>query len=677
MVFKAANKPRFHLELSAPGGKATSDELNVLGFTVVEKLSTPFVIDLEFASETDFKLDGFVGHAGCLSVLDAEGDRTDRYFHGIVSEFGQAETRGRFFLYRAQLVPSLWLLSLRRTCRIFQEKTIPDIVEAVLKDARIPNDTFEFRLQGKYDPCEYCVQYRETDLDFISRLLESEGIFYFFEHFQDKHVLVFGDGPVNYKPLAGHAGDVVEFNPAAGMAPQEDVVLTFDLRRQLHSQRVKLKDYNFKKPSLDLTCQQEKGDNKALEVYDYPGYYGDTDTGKERANVRLQEAATLQDRALGTSTCARFVPGFTFKLKEHDRQNIDGEYLLVELRHKGKQPQSLEEHSADDQGVSYANQILAIPSSVPFRPECRTPPAKVKGAQTAIVVGPEKEEIYTDEYGRIKVQFHWDLSDTADDQRTCWIRVCQSMAGPGWGAMFIPRVGHEVLVDFLEGDPDRPVIVGQFYHGANQTPYKLPDNKTVTTLKTNTTPDGGGFNEIRFEDKKGEEQVFLNSQGNLDIRAQVDRFENIGNDRHLVVKKNKFDTIEENNNLTVNKAYQIDVGGNRGLTIGADDKKEVSGKLSLKVGGDVGEEFNGSHSEKTAGNVSINAGGKVVIEAGSNITLKVGGSFISIESGGITVKTPATLELMADASAEMKGAASAKVESSGVMTVKGSLVQIN
>jgi type VI secretion system secreted protein VgrG len=677
MSFKTANEPRFNLELSAPGGKATSTELRVLGFKVIEKLSTPFIIDLEFASETDFKLDAFVGHAGCLNVMDAVSDRIDRYFHGIVSEFGQAETRGRFFLYRARMVPSLWLLSLRRTCRIFQDKKTPDIVEAVLKDARIPNDMFEFRLQGKYVPREYCVQYRETDLDFISRLLESEGIFYFFEHYKDKHVLVFGDSPVNYKPLAGQGGDVVGFNPVAGLAPQEDVVLTFDLRRQLHSQCVTLKDYNFKKPSLDLTCQQEKGDNKTLELYDYPGCYDDTDTGMDRARVHLQEAATLQDRAFGTSTCARFVPGFTFKLKEHDRQDIDGEYLLVELHHEGKQPQSLEEHSTDDQGAHYLNKILAIPSSVTFRPERCTPPARVKGAQTAIVVGPKKEEIYTDEYGRVKVQFHWDLSDTPDEQRTCWIRVCQSMAGPGWGAMFIPRVGHEVLVDFLEGDPDRPVIVGQFYHGANLPPYKLPDAKTITTLKTNTTPDGGGFNEIRFEDKKGEEQVFLNSQGNLDIRAQVDRFENIGNDRHLVVKKNKFDTIEENNNLTVNKAYQIDVGGNRGLTIGADDKKEVSGKLSLKVGGDVGEEFNGSHSEKTSGSVSIEAGGKVVIEAGTNITLKVGGSFISIESGGITVKTPSTLELTSDSSVEMKGAASAKVESSGVMIVKGSLVQIN
>jgi type VI secretion system secreted protein VgrG len=318
-----------------------------------------------------------------------------------------------------------------------------------------------------------------------------------------------------------------------------------------------------------------------------------------------------------------------------------------------------------------------MPYEIPFRPVRRSRKPIVEGVQTAIVVGPEGEEIHTDQHGRVKVQFHWDREGENNENSSCWIRVSQAMAGNRWGAVFLPRIGHEVTVDFIEGDPDRPIIIGQVYHGNNNPPYALPDNKTMSTFKSNSSPKGEGFNEIRFEDKKGEEQLFLHAEKNMDIRIKNDRFETIGHDRNLVVENDRKEHIKNDRHEKVDNHHQEEIGGDHHLRVIGKQATEVSKNMSLTVTGDVAEDFQSNHSEQTAKDYFLKAQ-NVVIEAGTNITVKVGGSYLVIESGGITLSssgdveikgTNVTIEAMANFAA--KGNAGAKLESSAQTEVKG------
>ena len=294
------------------------------------------------------------------------------------------------------------------------------------------------------------------------------------------------------------------------MVPEVEAVNSFVFSRQIQSGKITLSDFNFEKPSLDLTAQIQADSFQKLEVYDYPAEYLDPDRGKKLAEIRLQEAVMFKDKAEGQSVCPRFTPGFTFKLTDHEREGFNQDYLLVEVLHSGAQPQTLEEQAGMG-GSSYSNQFFCIPSAVTLRPERNTPKPIVEGIQTAIVAGPAGEEIYTDEHGRVKVQFHWDREGKRDEKSSCWIRVSQLWAGENWGAMYIPRIGHEVMVDFIEGDPDRPIVTGRVYHGTNKPPYTLPDEKTKSTIMSNTSPGGKTHNELLMEDKNGKTQVVLSN----------------------------------------------------------------------------------------------------------------------------------------------------------------------
>lgn len=579
-----ASEAQFLFEIS---GK----ELRVLDFTSSERISSPFEVNLSLASEDEINFDDVISKEALLTIL---GEEVDRYLHGIICQFMQTGSRGRFFLYQAQIVPSLWLLSLEQDCRIFQNKSVQDIVKQILQDGGIPSDRFDFRLQNTYQPKEYCVQYRETDLNFISRLLEEEGIFYYFEHAEDKHIIVFGDGTVNYKPIQGKA-DIL-FHPPDVMVPEEEVVNAFIFSRQIRSGKVTLRDYNFEKPSMDLTSQEQSNSFKKLEVYDYPGEYSDESGGKKLAQVRLQEAMTFKDKAEGQSVCPRFLPGFTYKLSDHDHEDFNQEYLIVEVKHSGSQPQVLEELSGSDLGYSYSNDFISIPSSVPFRPERKTPKPVVKGVQTAIVVGPAGEEIYPDEYGRVKVQFHWDREGKKDEHSSCWIRVSQLWAGAGWGAMYIPRIGHEVVVDFLEGDPDRPIITGRVYHGSNKPPYGLPGDKTKSTIKSDSSLGDGGSNEFRFEDNKGSEEIYLHGQKDWTIAIDNDKNQTVGNNETLSVGNDRKKDVGNNETISVGNDETISVGSNRDKTVGADQSEKIGANKTITVGG--------NHTETISGNMS-------------------------------------------------------------------------
>ncbi|RLB92248.1 MAG: type VI secretion system tip protein VgrG [Deltaproteobacteria bacterium] len=609
-----ANEAQFLFEVSGT-------EFAVADFTAREGISTPYEVDLTLASEDEISFDDVVGNEAVLTILGGDDKQViKRYFHGIISQFMQTGIRGRFYLYQANMVPTLWLLSLEQDCRIFQEKSVTDIVKKILEERGITGDRLSFRLQGQYQPREYCVQYRETDLNFISRLLEEEGIFYFLEHTKDKHVLVFGDGTVSYQPIQGKAD--VQFNPSDGLVPKEEFVSNFVLSRQIRTGKVTLKDFNFERPSLNLTVQEQGDSFQNLEEYDYPGEYKKTARGKKLAKVRLQEAVQFKDKAEGQSVCSRFSPGFTFNLTEHEQKSFNQEYVFAEVVHAGAQPQALEEFASAGGAFSYSNHFLGVPSSVTLRPDRNSPKPVVEGVQTAIVVGPKGKEIYTDEYGRVKVQFHWDREGKNDEKSSCWIRVSQLWAGAGWGAMYIPRIGHEVIVDFLEGDPDRPIVTGRVYHANNPPPYTPSEEETKSTIKSESSPGGGGFNEIRFEDKKGSEEIF--------IHAQKDQNEIIENDRNATIKGG-------NDALTVES-------GTRSVTVKGDTSLIVqAGNRSVGVtGGSYSAESDTTLNLKApqinaTGTSGVNIGSGSINIYGSRIQLSVGGNTITIDESGVVI----------------------------------------
>src|SRR4030042_3357997 len=326
------------------------------------------------------------------------------------------------------------------------------------------------------------------------------------------------------------------------MVPGEEYVYGFNFSQRVYSGKITQRDFNFEKPSLDLKSEEQDKSNQKLEVYDYPGKYLDQGRGKKLTQIRLEESIMYKEKAEGQSSCIRFIPGFKFKLKDHERNNLNQEYLLIELIHNGTQPQSLEERSDTEEGTSYSNDFMGIPSSVTFRPEKQTPKTIVEGMQTAWVTGPKGEEIYPDEYGRVKVQFHWDREGKKDDKTTCWLRVAQFWAGKGWGSVFIPRVGDEVLVDFLEGDPDKPIVVGSVYNGDAKPLYSLPNDKTRSTIKTKSYPNDPGYNELRFEDKKGSEEIYLQGQKDWTILIKNDKNQTVGHEETLDVGTNRTKT---------------------------------------------------------------------------------------------------------------------------------------
>ena len=612
----------------------TSFVTAVVDFTVLERLSSPFECSLSLASEDEVKFDEVVGKEALLTIF---GEEAERYFHGIISEFSHTGSKGHFYLYQAKVVPALWLLFLRQNCRIFQNKNIPDIVKQLLQENGISSDRFAFRLQTKYEAREYCVQYRESDLNFISRLLEEEGIFYFFEHAQDKHVLVLGDSTVAHQPIQGEAE--VIFRAFEGMVPDRECVYSFACSKKIISGKVTQKDFNFEKPSLDLTAKEQGESFQKLEVYDYPGEYGDQGGGKRLTQVRLQEVMTFKEKVDGQSVCPRFVPGFKFTLKDHDWDDLNREYLLVELTHAGNQPQALEEQAGSELVSSYSNEFVGIPSSIEFRPERITPKPMVEGPQTALVVGPKGEEIHTDKYGRVKVQFHWDREGARDEKSSCWIRVGSNFAGGQYGIIFTPRIGQEVIVDFLEGDPDKPIITGRVYNADNMPPYTLPNEKTKSTIKSNSSIGGKGFNEIRFEDEKGKEQLFIHAEMDEDIRVKNDCREWIGNDRHLVIKRDKVEKVERDQNVKIERDEVREITRDHHLKINGKEAIEVTGSRSVSVTGDVIEVFKANHSEQVTQNYYVK-GMNVVVEGMTGLTIKVGGSFITLNPGGVFISGP-------------------------------------
>jgi type VI secretion system secreted protein VgrG len=678
-----ANQAEFEFQV----GSHALGELAVIGFDADEAISQPYTLEALLAAPPDVSVDekALLGQNALLTVH--LGEDGDRFFHGIVSRVthweGGTQERLR---YRITIVPRWWTLKHTRNSRIFQEKTVPEIVHEVLGDALVEH---RLELNGSYSKRTYCVQYRESDCDFVSRLLEEEGIFYYFEHAEDAHTMVLADTSLGCPAMPGEARIV--FRTASKMVASSEYVHEFTSQLEVQPSAIALRDFNFVRPAQDLTASSSDDEAETtLEVYDYPGGYEASGTGKALAKVRLEELRARVELATGASSCRRLRTGHTLELGEHPVDSFNRSYLVLSARHVGRQPEVLLSGEApSDSKESYRNTFTCLPAKVPYRPPRTTPRPLIPGAQTAIVVGPAGEEIHTDEHGRIKVQFHWDREGARDDKSSCWIRVSQAWAGPGWGSLYLPRIGQEVVVEFLEGDPDRPLVTGSVYNGQNPPPIALPDDKTQSTLRSNSSPGGAGFNELRFEDAAGQEQVYFHAQKDLDIVVENDKTQQVGGNETLLVKKDRSRTIEGNQALEVKKNDDSVIGGNQSLRVDKDRSTSVGGNHTETVAGDqsiqVGNNQNvlvSLASFETVGlGKMLNVGGAYAVTVGGALNQLVGGlkaeqvGGAKVEVVGAkkseTVAGSRTLQVGGDLSEQVQKSRSLKVGKDLMVSVDG------
>lgn len=638
-------------------------DFNVLRLRGHEGISETYEFELELVCEDDdIKFEAVVGQGCVITVLRPhhivgdegyeDSDEHQRFIHGIVNHFEVGEKGDRFTSYHVTVVPKVWALYHRYNCRIFQHQSVTDIVKTLLDELGMEADEYRFDCSGSYQPYVYCVQYRESEFDFISRLLEAEGIFYYFEHSDEKHILAFADDSTALPAIVGDE-NIPLYNDAQGKVINQHI-RQFRYGESLTPGKVTLRDHDFTKPRFKLESEQQQSRHQDREVFDYPGWFADKGRGDSLSKLRLEAAAVQGQMANGEGDVNRFIPGHTFRLDSQHQESLQDEYLITRIEHLCAQSGPLEA-TATTEGSHYNNHFTAITAKTPFRPARKTRIPVVEGAQTATVVGPIGEEIYTDEHGRVKVQFHWDRYGKSDSESSCWIRVSQVWAGSGYGGMFLPRIGQEVIVDFLEGNPDRPIIIGRVYDGMNRPPYNLPAEKTKSTLKSNSSPGGNGFNELRFEDKKGQEQVFIHAQRNQDVRVKNSHFESVGNEHHLSVGKHRFEFIKENDHKVVEGESLTKITGNVSQLVEADIMQQTKGNEHHKVDGehivhvanehlsaaqDINLESGKSYNLNVGQNTEVKSAVNINLTAGMSINLKAGSSFISIGPSGVNISGP-------------------------------------
>ncbi|EMA2445565.1 type VI secretion system tip protein VgrG [Vibrio fluvialis] len=612
----ATLKYQFHVE------GLEDDTLVVRGFDGQETLSSEringqpchgFRYELELASRlANLTPDMVVDKVAELTFY--RDDMLVQRVNGIVRRFTQGDTGHHHTFYSLTLVPALERLSLRHNSRIFQLNTVPEILSILLQEMGI-ND-YAFALTRDCAQREFCVQYRETDLDFLHRLAAEEGLVYSFIHEEGKHTLIFSDASESLPKL----GEPIPYNTLAGGMIESPYISALSVHTQSEVSQTALQDYSFKKPAYSF-AQQAVGTEMEYQQPDYehfdaPGRYKNDVSGKAFSQIRLDYLRRNAHTATGKSNQPLLRPGVKFDLQEHLDDTLNRDWLVVSVTSQGTQPQALEEAGGNG-ATTYANQFSLIPAHRTWR---ATPQAKpqVDGPMIATVVGPEGEEIFCDEHGRVKLHFPWDRYSNGDEYSSCWVRVSQGWAGSQYGMIAIPRIGHEVIVSFLNGDPDQPIVTGRTYHATNTAPYTLPDNKTKTVLRTETHQ-GQGYNELSFEDQAGSEQIYLHAQKDFDGLIENDHTSVIKHDKHLTVENDRFTHIKNNQHLTVGGESRESVTGNRTLM--------VEGSLHVKTGSVW---VNESGTE-----VHIKAGQKVVIEAGSEITVKAGGSFVKVDPAGV------------------------------------------
>lgn len=624
---------------------------------VHEELGRLFEIDLELLStDPDVDFDEILGQQ--VTVAIEKGAGKDRFWNGHVCEFSQGLAIGEYASFRAVIRPWLWMLTRTSDCRIFQEKSVPDIVKQVFRDQGFSD--FKDKLSGAYEAREYCVQYRETAFDFVSRLLEEEGIYYFFEHKQGAHTLVLADGSSSHATVTGY--ETIPFFPSGGAGARErDHIHGWSLVRNVQPGTVALDGYDFERPKASLEAKSTtpwKHAQSKFEVYDFPGRYTKSSTGVHYAKVRMEELAARHERVTVDGTVRGVGAGDLFSLEDFPRTDQNREYLIVSADIRMT---SDERQAGAGYAPSFGCQLQVMPSrDTAFRSARTTPRPIVEGPQTAAVVGKSGEEIWTDKYGRVKVQFAWDRHGKSDENSSCWVRVGGPWAGKSFGGVQIPRIGEEVIIDFLEGDPDRPIITGRVYNGDNMPPYSLPSKQTQSGFKTRSSKSGTaeGYNELRFEDEKGKEEVYFHAEKNFSRVVENDDSLKVGFE-----KKNKGDqTVEIFNDQTVKVGTRDASGGSQTVEIWKNRSTTLrTGNDSLKL---------------DAGDLTTDlAAGKATTSAMTSIELKVGSNSIKIDQTGITIKG-VMIKIEGQATVDVKGAMTT-VQGQGVLTLKGGIVLLN
>ena len=629
------------------------DELLINSFDGVEGMSRLFEFSADLVGDASDPVDptDIVGTKVTLAMglADIEGTR---YFNGLVASFEQTSGDDEFNHYRALMVPSLWLLTLSTNCRVFQGVTVIAIIKQVISAYGL---SLKDETTQSYEALDYCTQYNETDFNFISRLAEQFGIYYFFEHVNGDNTVVFGDDLSAYSPCPLVSS--VQYSPESGGREDMYRSLVSDLRATAtmvtgtHSTR----DVDFRTYSANVNgpvSSTHAMGNNAWDRYLFPvgesGYVKlvakqltTPAHGKLILAAQRDASDVAGNQFHGTSTARTFQSGFTFDLTEHTRDDWNQTYLITEVVHSVVQSPPYKANTGAT-GSPYVNRFVAIESTRLYRPVAHTPKPRVMGAQTAMVMGPQGEEIALDKFGRVCIKFFWDTVRKANDMDNTWVRVAQPWAGNGWGTYFWPRVNDEVVVVFLDGDPDRPLITGSVYNGTNMPKYALPDMSTRTGILTRSSKGGSGANanELRFEDKAGSEQIFLNAEMDMDHRTENDhrrfvggkdslivtgtQFDEIGGDRHVNMKGAKVEKVATNADLDVGTAMNVKLGTNYSMNVGQNHAEKVGMNYSLDAGMEA----------------YIKAGMSLVIESGLELTLKAAGGFINIGPAGIAISGP-------------------------------------
>ncbi len=683
-----------------------TDVLLARSMTIREELGRPFHIDAELLSEDPkIKFDDIVGHP--VAIRLALGTGKDRFFNGCVSQFSQEGEVAGLALYRATIVPWFWFLSRSSDCRIFQKKTPIDVIEEVFGE--YSGAKFEKGLTATYEKREYQVQYRETDFNFVSRLLEQEGVAYFYEHTDKNHTMVLADNPGAYKPFPGF--EKVRFDRGGSKRSDESRgISSWVMTKTVAPTKVVLQDFNPLLPSTTILANGEITRKHAMadgEIFDYPGEYEKKAEGDSYAKRRIEELQSAHEVVRGSGNCRGIACGHVFELEgQMPRDDVKGKKWLVTsatYRLRGDDYQS--GGSSGGPEDAFECSFTAVESTIPFRPARSTAKPNISGPQTALVVGTSGEEITVDEHGRVKVKFHWDRQAKGDENDSCWVRVSQVIAGKGWGQFHTPRHGEEVIVEFLEGDPDRPIITGRVYNGENKPPYALPANKTMTGYKTSSSKGGAGFNELRFEDKKDSEQIFLHGQKDMDVRILNDVIQWIGHDTHQIVKNDQIETIENDRHVTIKRDLVEAIERDVNRTVKGKESVLIEKTLSVNVLKDVAEKFEENASRSVTKKYYIKAK-EIVIEGEENITLVVGKTTIALDAsginlastaitseskgetkidatGGFKITTSASGEISATA-IKIEGKATAEMKSpmttvkgDGMLTLKGGMTMIN
>ena len=657
------------LELTTPLGK---DKLLIRSITGAEAISQLFNYQIQCwgSPEEPANFSLIVGQPVCVRVLlDAvDAQQPKRFFHGVVQSITSTGLESTPH-YQLSVVPSFWLLTRTTRSRIFQQINVPDILKAVLIGFPV-----SFEVQGAYERRDYCSQYRESDFDFACRLMEEEGIFYFFKHEETKHTMVVADSATSHKELP-HS-PTMYYDPDMGGVEDVTVVFGWEKTQSLRSGKTTLWDHSFELPHKNLEAQDlipetlqvgtvahklKLGGNENMELYDYPGGYAQRVDGvspsggdqaadlqkifednKRTAKIRMQQETLGSLNITAYTTYFGIVPGFKFTLDRHPVDNHS--YVLT--RSVFTIPQMGGYGSGEEEFVVTPEVTFnCVPFELPFRPQRVTRKPVISGTQTAVVVGPSGEDIYTDKYGRIKVQFLWDRSAPYDSSSSCWLRCAFPWAGKNFGFISIPRVGHEVVVAFEEGDPDQPIVVGSVYNADMMPPWTLPDNKTQSGIQTRTEKGGNSnLNVLQFEDKKAAEFVFLHAEKDYHTRVKNDTHGNFGRDVHCYIERNLIEEIKNEVHRVVKKSTYEEVVVDVQIKIGGTQQIKVVGDVKRSVDGNVSDTIAGDHSEKTTGKISAKAG-QIIFEADSAISFKVGGSEVVIDTSSVTIKGPSKVAI--------------------------------